>query len=236
VEESPAPDAQIGLCTESPQIILPAMKLNSKYFDSIRVSSKRQRVGPVREEHPTCQWKGCTKPGKHRAPQGRGRDGQFFVFCLDHVRQYNASYNYFQGMNDTEVEEFQKEALTGHRPTWKVGVNSKPGEKQTETAVPDDAPPPLGARTMDPHAFFARRAKAARETPAENRRQLRPLEKKSLQALNLSGSATRVEIKARFKELVKIHHPDTNGGDARSGDKLREIIQAYNFLKQAGLV
>jgi DnaJ-class molecular chaperone len=45
-----------------------------------------------------------------------------------------------------------------------------------------------------------------------------------------------VEIKARFKELVKVYHPDANGGDARSGDKLREIIQAYNFLKQAGLV
>ena len=65
---------------------------------------------------------------------------------------------------------------------------------------------------------------------------MKPLEKKSLQALNLSGAATKVEIKARFKELVKIHHPDANGGDARSGDKLREIIQAYNFLKQAGLV
>jgi curved DNA-binding protein CbpA len=190
----------------------------------------------VREEHPTCQWKGCTKPGKHRAPRGRGRDGQYFAFCLDHVRQYNASYNYFQGMADSEVEEFQKESLTGHRPTWKVGVNATAGEKQPGAAKPEDARHPLGARTMDPHAFFARRAKAARETPAENRRQLKPLEKKSLQSLNLTGSATRIEIKARFKELVKIHHPDTNGGDARSGDKLREIIQAYNYLKQAGLV
>ena len=89
---------------------------------------------------------------------------------------------------------------------------------------------------LDPHQFFARRAKAAREAPAETRRQLKPLEKKSLQTLNLSGSASRIEIKARFKELVKVYHPDTNGGDARSGDKLREIIQAYNLLKQAGLV
>ncbi len=65
---------------------------------------------------------------------------------------------------------------------------------------------------------------------------MRPLERKSFQTLNLPGEATKVEIKARFKELVKIYHPDTNGGDARSGDKLREIIQAYNYLKQAGLV
>ena len=42
------------------------------------------------------------------------------------------------------------------------------------------------------------------------------------------------EIKSRFKELVKRHHPDANGGDRASEDKLREIIEAYNYLKSAG--
>jgi DnaJ-class molecular chaperone len=70
----------------------------------------------------------------------------------------------------------------------------------------------------------------------ENRRQLRPLEKKSMTTLGLKQGATKDEIKGRFKELVKLHHPDANGGDTRSEEKLREIIQAYNYLKQAGLV
>jgi hypothetical protein len=211
------------------------MKLDSKYFDSIRVAPKRERAEPVREEHPCCQWKGCAAPGRHKAPRGRGRDGQYYLFCLDHVRQYNASYNYFEGMNDAEVEEFQKDAIIGHRPTWKVGVNSSTkADAAGKDARPANGARAFGWRALDPHGFFAWRARAARETPVENRRQLRPLEKKSLQTLNLTGSATRVEIKARFKELVKIHHPDASG-DARSGDKLREIIQAYNYLKQAGL-
>ena len=210
------------------------MKLESKYFDSIRVARKQERAKPVREEYPCCQWKGCKALGRHRAPKGRGRDGEYYAFCLDHVRQYNASYNYFDGMNDSEVEDFQKEDLTGHRPTWKVGTNTDakgkpPGAKPTSDR-------PFGSRTVDPHGFFAWRAKAAREEPVETRRQLKPLEKKSLQTLDLSGTATSAEIKTRFKELVKLHHPDANGGDKRSGDKLREIIQAYNFLKQAKLV
>jgi curved DNA-binding protein CbpA len=210
------------------------MKLDSKYFDSIRVSPKKEREQAVREE-PCCQWKGCSAPGRHRAPRGRGRDGEFYLFCVEHVRQYNASYNYFDGMNDTEVQDFQKDALTGHRPTWKVGVN--PAVKGAEAKQGAPAAAVRGAwRAADPHAFFAWRAKAAREEPPEKRRQLKPLEKKSLETLELGASATRVEIKARYKELVKIYHPDANGGDARSGDKLREIIQAYNFLKQAGLV
>jgi curved DNA-binding protein CbpA len=210
------------------------MKLKSKYFDSIRVARKQERAKPVREEYPCCQWKGCKAPGRHRAPKGRGRDGEYFFFCLDHVRQYNASYNYFDGMNDAEVEDFQKENLTGHRPTWKVGANAE-GQENPPGAKPGAARP-LGERAVDPHGFFAWRAKAAREEPIEARRQLKPLEKKSLRALDLQGDATRAEIKTRFKELVKLHHPDANGGDKRSGDKLREIIQAYNYLKQAGLV
>jgi len=213
------------------------MKLDSKYFDSIRVSSKRERAEPAREErHPRCQWKGCAAAGSHRAPRGRGKDGQYYAFCLEHVRQYNATYNYFDGMNDSEVQDFQKDALTGHRPTWKVGVNAAAPGAAPSNAAHDPASAGLGFRTIDAHGFFARRARAAREQPVESRRQLKPLEKKSMQTLNLSVEATREEIKARFKELVKIYHPDTNGGDARSGDKLREIIQAYNYLKQAGLV
>ena len=211
------------------------MKLDSKYFDSIRVGAKRERTEPARQErHAHCQWKGCSEAGDHRAPRGRGKDGQYYLFCLEHVRQYNAAYNYFDGMNDTEVQDFQKDALTGHRPTWKVGVNAKaPG---APSPTPENAQAAgVGVRSMDPHAFFARRAKAAREQPAESRRQLKPLERKSLTALNLGAEASRIEIKARFKELVKVYHPDANGGDARSGEKLREIIQAYNYLKQAGL-
>ena len=70
----------------------------------------------------------------------------------------------------------------------------------------------------------------------EYRRQLKPLERKSLRVLDLKDEATKDEIKTKFKELVKLHHPDANGGDSRSEEKLREIIQAYNYLKQAGMV
>ena len=211
------------------------MDLNSRLFDSIRIR-KPSCDEPKPAAEALCESPGCTRPGPHRAPKGRKAEGQYWRFCIDHVRAYNASYNYFDGMSDAAVQDFQKDALTGHRPTWKVGVNaSAPGAPSAKdgAAGPTDS---AGFRTMDPHGFFAKRAKAAREEPAQNRRQLKPLEKKSLQALDLKAESTKVEIKARFKELVKIYHPDANGGDARSGDKLREIIQAYNYLKQAGLV
>ncbi len=219
------------------------MKLDSKYFDSIRVGGKRQRSSSAdsksrtsaeRDAHaPCCQWKGCDKRGTHRAPAGRGRDGEYFFFCVDHVREYNQSYNYFDGMSDAEVAKFQRDSLTGHRPTWKMGANSGAGDAEGTAGRVD---PAVNGTAHDPHGFFAWRAKQARQKASERRRRLKPLEKKSLATLMLPETASKDEIKAKFKALVKQHHPDMNGGDRRSEDKLREIIQAYNFLKQAGLV
>lgn len=228
------------------------MKLDSKYFDSIRVAPRAARerrastpapdkqapgaAAPVEaEDGPCCQWKGCANRGRHRAPMGRGREGAYFLFCMDHVREYNATYNYFDGMSDGEVRAFQKDAVTGHRPTWKVGSNAwAHGTGQGENAArfvrfakQFSARSKRGARVVDD---------GAPAEAIEPRRRLKPLERKAVAELGLEESATADEIKARFKELVKLHHPDLNGGDKRSEDRLREIIQAYNHLKQSGLV
>ena len=64
-------------------------------------------------------------------PKGRGQEGRYFQFCLEHVREYNASYNYFAGMTDAAVAAYQKDAVIGHRPTWAMGVNGavRPSEE-----------------------------------------------------------------------------------------------------------
>jgi hypothetical protein len=211
------------------------MKLDSKYFDSIRIS-RRQAAGhetASSKDGPPCQWKGCTRPGGHKAPKGRGKDGEYYSFCVDHVRQYNASYNYFDGMSAAEVTDFQKDAATGHRPTWKVGANAW-ASGAAENLSQAEAKVRGTGQARAAGAFAAWRHQ--RREAAAPRRTLRLLEKKSLDVLHLGEAASREDIKARFKELVKQHHPDANGGDTRSEEKLREIIQAYNYLKQAGLV
>ena len=78
------------------------------------------------------------------------------------------------------------------------------------------------------------RARQGETRQEAERRAVRNAERKALHTLGLETDAERTEIKARFKELVKRHHPDANGGDRGSEDKLREIIEAYNYLKSAG--
>ena len=127
-------------------------------------------------------------------------------------------------MNPDAVARYQKDALTGHRPTWKMGPR---GGAQGTAHV--DETVYAEARTM-------RRKGARRVGDADQAPRYNALAMKALFTLELDATATETIIKTKYKELVKRHHPDANGGDRSSEDKLREIIQAYNFLRSNKLV
>lgn len=205
------------------------MKLDSKIFDRIRIKPDGEAI--VRDSSFRCAWQGCERAGTHRAPKGRSHEGEFHHFCIDHVRLYNKSYNYFSGMGDEAIAAYQKDSLTGHRPTWTMGVNSA-GEQRDHARRTTTRDWPGNLR--DPFEMFERGFKPSQSAEDSPKRRLKTLERKSFDTLDLEGSESSEAIKARYKSLVKLYHPDANGGDRSSEDRLREIIQAYNFLKAAG--
>jgi hypothetical protein len=200
------------------------MNLNSKYFDRIRINPD----GPaVEAKAPACEWHGCGLAGGYRAPKGRQHEGKYYNFCLDHVRDYNKSYNYFAGMGDDDIAAYQRSATTGHRPTWTIGVNP-PGHAAA------DKPQSWGDAFNDPFGFFAGSVRRPNPEAEPERRPLKNLERRSFAALDLDGHESGADIKSRYKALVKRLHPDANGGDRSSEDRLRQIIQAYHYLKSVG--
>jgi curved DNA-binding protein CbpA len=203
------------------------MGLDSKYFDRIR--TRRRRPPEAEQAAPTCQWDGCDKQGLHRAPVGRNAEGQFFLFCFEHVKEYNKGYNYFSGLSDSEIARYQKEAITGHRPTWTVGVNKAARNSPLHSEIRSGA----HSRVRDPFGFVAHGGPGGPRFEPQARK-LKTLETKAFDTMGLTASATAKDIKTRYKELVKKHHPDANGGDRGSEDRFREVIQAYQLLKQNG--
>ena len=205
------------------------MKLESAFFDKIRTRGPRQQQPAPAVELRACEAEGCALAGEYRAPKGRHAEGEYFWFCLDHVRAYNKTYNYFSGMDDIAVQAYQKDASIGHRPTWKMGA-----------ARPEQAAP-MGGRAKfgwtgpaeDPFDIIGGNFRA-RAPEREEPRNVRNMERKALGTLGLDATATPAEIKARFKLLVKRNHPDANGGDRSFEDRLREIIEAHNYLKSVG--
>ena len=164
-------------------------------------------------DHPTCD-----QLGEHRAPRSRGDLRSYYWFCLDHVREYNASWDYFDGMSQDEIEQFQRKNAYWHRPTWRLGM--RPGGQWFEDSpglfVNGGTPDPLtGASSAAAPSF-------------------KPGERHALAQMNLGSPVTLKEIKERYKELVKQHHPDANGGDKQAGERLKTIIQAYTHLLSCG--
>jgi hypothetical protein len=204
------------------------MDLNSPFFDRIRIRPSCDE--PREAAEPVCDKISCGLAGVHRAPKGRGREGQYWRFCLAHVREYNASYNYFAGMSDDAVAAYQKDAVIGHRPTWAMGANAAPRARVDAEATGRDWEyfDPLGV-------LRSAGVEQGRQAPPEPKRRYSGPVRQALDILGLDEAADAAAIKAQYKALVKRFHPDAHGGDRGFEERLRDIIKAHDTLKAAGL-
>ncbi len=154
------------------------MKFDSPLFDKVRVKpdkDRRKKTGG-----PACEWPGCKEIATNRAPKGKQNDKEYWQFCLAHTREYNQSYNFFAGMNDDAVLAYQKDALTGHRPTWKMGTGKRAGAAESARCT--------GTRHRS--GCSAKGMRAEQQARAEAARPVRNAERKALEALGLEVGAT----------------------------------------------
>ncbi|QPC42433.1 DnaJ domain-containing protein [Kaustia mangrovi] len=206
------------------------MKLDSKYFDTIRIKPDEERL--MRDRVPECDWPGCSRPAPYPAPKGRSHEGEYHQFCLEHVRTYNKSYNYFTGLAGEAVDQFREQATTGHRPTWRMGTNGWAHISGGRRERPRSGGYRHSRPFEDPFDLFE--GDDTTQTETAPRRAVRNAERKALDTLGLDETATAESVRAQYKRLVKRHHPDANGGSREGEDRLIEIIQAYDYLKSAG--
>lgn len=168
-----------------------------------------------------CEWAGCNQIAQHKAPKSRKNVHEYQWFCLDHAREFNRSWNFFDGWSEDEVRKYQKDASTGHRPTWKVGDNAP----NTDRASLDDAEDPLG---------LFERTRGGTQAPRQAVRKLPKQVQNAFVVMGLEPPATPKMIKSRYKDLVKKFHPDANQGEKGFEERLKRIIEAYTNLKSAG--
>ena len=171
-----------------------------------------------------CDHPGCDAGGDFRAPKSRLELRDYYWFCLDHVRAYNSAWNYYAGMNEAEIEAEIRRDTVWQRPTWRLGARTGPGYAE---------------RLRDQFGLFSggeagrarnghKRGPGAGE--GAQRRALSTREQ-ALAVFEIEPPFTPVRLKARYKALVKLHHPDAHGGDKAAEEKLKIINQAYATLK-----
>ena len=159
-----------------------------------------------------CAADGCLQEGSYPAPKSRSALRDYLWFCLKHVREYNKSWNYYEGLQGAALEAEIRRATTWERPSWKFATG-KPSESSFED--------PLGLfdfenRTVD---------LAARQIPPEESRAWRILQLSPITDIDI--------VKKQYKRLVKQNHPDKNGGDAAAEERLKDINLAYSLIRKS---
>lgn len=165
-----------------------------------------------------CDHPDCREAGDFRAPVSPERLREYYWFCKDHVRAYNAGWNYHSGRAQDAIEAQIRSDAVWNRPTWPMGAKKPKSPGQS------------GAY-QDPFEFFAddHSAGSSRNRSADDDGS----DASHYRVLGLIPPVTLTALKARYKELAKQLHPDVNGGDKQAEDRLKRINLAYTALKKA---
>jgi hypothetical protein len=172
-----------------------------------------------------CNWPGCEEAGEFRAPgaepSGFDGPGHYRWFCLEHVRAFNAGYDYFDGMSTEEV-------LAAQSPVhgWQ-----RESRAFSPTAGIDQAP--RWADFADPLEAISARARMRRPAQRSDGRAVTPGERRALEVLGLPLDADRRALRDRYSQLVRKYHPDRNGGDRSFEARLQDVVEAYQMLRRS---
>ena len=164
-----------------------------------------------------CDHPGCPKPGEYRAPKSRTSLNEYYWFCLEHVREYNLSWDFYKGMSAAQIEAETRRDTGWGRPTWPLGRLGGGAWEEEQVRDPFNL---LREGTAAPR-------KRREPTPAAIPEPLR----RHVHALGLPWPVSMDQLKARWKELAKMLHPDANGGDKAAEERLKTVNLAYSTLR-----
>ena len=204
------------------------MKKDDPFGFDLRVSSdkkKRSRgrrgmSGAFETSQRACEHPGRDQRGQYRAPKSPDTLDDFYWFCKDHVREYNLKWNFFNGATEEEMEaQIDKDRV------WER--STKPFSQSKDEAK---AWARLGVD--DPHQVLGDNATRNPGRRATGRR-LPPTERKALEILEAKDSMSKAEIRKQYKSLIKVLHPDMNGGDRSDEERLQEVVWAWDQIKES---
>lgn len=186
-----------------------------------RSRTRRGMSGAFETSTRRCDHPGCDETGQYRAPKSPDDLDEFYWFCKDHVREYNLKWNFFQGQTEDELSEQMDKDRVWERETKPFG---KKGEEQKAWSR-------LGID--DPHQILGANATRNPGKSITGTRKLPPTERRALDILEAKDHWTKAEVRKSYKALIKVLHPDMNGGDRGHEDQLAEVVWAWDQIKDS---
>ncbi|MEE2661416.1 MAG: DnaJ domain-containing protein [Pseudomonadota bacterium] len=183
-------------------------------FDINNMSPSHSKTESASEE---CAHPKCSKRGKYPAPRSRDEIQVYHFLCLEHVRQYNANWNYHEGMDEATFESEIRRDTVWRRPTWPIGTQGP--------AANESIKDPLDILGDTNYTGFKKQTLVAQTLD------FTPTEWDAVNVLGLVAPVTITDVKQRYKILVKELHPDANGDDKKAEDRLKLVNNAYKTLR-----
>lgn len=180
---------------------------------------RRGMSGEFETSTRNCEHPGCKEAGKYRAPKSPDILDDYYWFCKDHVREYNLKWNFFDGATEEDITEQADKDRVWERETKPMG---KMSEEQRAWAR-------LGIE--DPHQVLG--DNATRNPGRSAGRKLPPTERRALEILDAKDDWTKLQIRKSYRALVKVLHPDMNGGDRSQEEQLTEVMWAWDQVKDS---
>ena len=187
----------------------------SKYKIDVKKNSLSWEKTYIRE----CDKIDCKQKGEFKAPKSRKNLNEYYFFCLDHVKEYNKSWDFYRGLTVNQIESSMREDTIWNRPSWPLKGNPYKVIEQINNLY-DDKINDLNLN-YDSSDFFKNKIFNKRFTTEEN---------KALSILNIKLPITLEKIKKNYKKLVKIFHPDVNGNNKNAEEKFKEINKSYKII------
>lgn len=157
-----------------------------------------------------CDHPDCLNNGEFPAPKSRTQLRDYYYFCIEHIREYNAKWDFFSGYSQDQLYDQMRKDTAWERPTWQAHVPLK-----------------LEQRLKD---FVRRWTNDTKAYQAAAKKVMSP-EAQALETLGLPANADAKAIKRRYRELVKRYHPDKNPDNPKAVERFRVIAQAYSVLQ-----
>jgi hypothetical protein len=169
-----------------------------------------------------CEHDGCQEAGKFRAPKAPDVLDDFYWFCKDHVREYNAKWSFFDGKTEAEMN-----AQHSKDKVW---------ERETKDFRDPEARAWARLGIEDPHQVLgdnATRNPGKNGSTAGHTRRLPPTERKAIDILDAKDNWSKADVRKAYKKLIKVLHPDMNGGDRSQEEQLQQVVWAWDQIKDS---
>ena len=186
-----------------------------------RTRGRRGMSGAFETSTRVCEHPGCQERGQYRAPKSPDSLDEYFWFCKTHVREYNLKWNFFDGSSEEDLLDQMDRDRVWERETKPFGKRSDETRAWQRLGIDD------------PHQVLGDKATRNPGKSVTGTRKLPPTERRALEILEAKDHWTKAEVRKQYKALIKVLHPDMNGGDRSHEEQLQEVVWAWDQIKES---